>query len=166
MCKIIFLSIALFISSTTGSAQSKAKSTQKSVNNLLYPRLKYFYSASQIQALTQLIGKNQSLFKEMLQTVTEEEDTDGMNAKVITGAVPGLFTIMECIIMITPKNEVMAAVIKDEEVWFFTNSPKFVYELPATVENWRSGFADKLVKTFLSKALEEKINKETAGEFD
>jgi hypothetical protein len=70
------------------------------------------------------------------------EDSDGWNAKIITGGVRGLYSIMEAIIIIDEKNGFLyAAAIKDgEEIVYFTNNREYADKLPKTIEVWRERF--------------------------
>jgi hypothetical protein len=92
-----------------------------------------------------LVGDYYETFLNSTQLVTEETDLDKLHAKVFASGIRGLFSFMENIIMYNKSNEFWAAVIVDEEVFYFTNSKKFEKELPQTIEKWRTAFADKKV---------------------
>jgi hypothetical protein len=100
---------------------------------------------AQEKIFRELVGDYYDTFLNSTQLVTEGTDLDKLKAKVFTSAVRGLFSFMENIIMYNKSNEFWAAVIVDEEVFYFTNSKKFEKELPQTIEKWRTAFADKKV---------------------
>lgn len=89
--------------------------------------------------LKELAGKDLELFVNSNQLIDEETDLDSVGAKVQSAGVRGLYTLMENIVMYN-KNEVWAAVIDDQKVNYYTNSPKYYSTLPKTIEAWRQRF--------------------------
>jgi hypothetical protein len=90
-----------------------------------------------------LVGSDYKSFVDNMQLVSESTDTDGLNAKVFSGGVRGLYTIMEAIIMIDAQGNYYAATIKDGgEVVYYTTNVDYKDTLPATIEEWRSRFTD------------------------
>ena len=75
---------------------------------------------------------------------------DNFDAKVFTGAVRGLFTIMEGIIMRCPNGRIYAAVIYGDIVNFFSNDPLYNNKLPITIDKWRERFKEKKVTFFIN----------------
>lgn len=75
-------------------------------------------------------------------TVSEEYPT----ARAIFGGVPGLYTIMESIVMLNDDGEMWVAYIDDEIVRYFTNSRKYIDKPPKTIETWRQNFRDKVIE--------------------
>ena len=100
---------------------------------------------AQEKIFRELVGDYYETFLNSTQLITEGTDLDKLQAKVFTSAVRGLFSFMENIIMYNKSNQFWAAVIVDEQVFYFTNSKKFEKELPQTIEKWRAAFADKQV---------------------
>lgn len=63
---------------------------------------------------------------------------DGDGLDVVSGGMPGLYTICESILMINSKS-IWGAFIKDEKVYYFTNTNQ--KELPKTFEKWKENFS-------------------------
>ena len=98
-------------------------------------------------AFEKLVGKYEQDFIDSSQMIYSGEDAgkdlDGFSAQIQTGGVRGLYTLMENIIMISPKGEIYAAVIDDNKVRYFTNSVQYKNKLPKTIDNWRQTFIKK-----------------------
>jgi hypothetical protein len=92
--------------------------------------------------LRKLTGAAYTLFVNSTQLTQEEEDLDGLHARVISSGVRGLFTEMENIIMIDSSKNIWAAVISDDTVLYFTNNSDYREKLPKTIDEWRSNFKD------------------------
>ena len=107
---------------------------------------------AQQKELQRLSGKDYHLFVNSFQLTSEEEDLDGMGIKGTSGAVRGLFTYMEAIVLYRPDGKIWAAAIdsEDDTVKYFTNDPAYAGKLPKTIDKWRERFADKKV-LFMSK---------------
>lgn len=97
------------------------------------------------KAFQAVVGKDYELFGSSFQLRSDEKDLDGLGAKVVSGAVAGLFTLMEAIVMSRPDGRIFAAVIDGDVVKYFSNDPVFKTKLPATIEEWRANFTDKKV---------------------
>ena len=95
---------------------------------------------SQEQVFRELVMEDYDQFINSCQTVIMEADLDGYGAAVYSGGVRGLYTIMECIIMVAPGDQIWAAVIDDSIVKYYTNTADTNF-LPLTFENWRSDFS-------------------------
>jgi uncharacterized protein len=102
-------------------------------------------TAPQEQAFKQLVGKDYPLFAETFQLINEEQDLDGLQARVYSAGVKGMFTLMEAILMVCPDGSLLAAVIDDDKVKYFSSHPQYKTRLPKTIEQWRSRFSDKAV---------------------
>ena len=87
-----------------------------------------------------LVGSRYETFINSTQLTYEDEDLDSLNAKVFSSGVRGLYTFMENIIMIDTLDNIWAAVIDDNKVYYYTNNSKFKSKLPLTIENWRKDF--------------------------
>jgi hypothetical protein len=103
-------------------------------------KLGVFKTNSEDTAFEILVGKYYQLFVNSTQIQFEDEDLDKLNTKVTSSAVRGLFTVMENIIMIDSSNNIWAAVIDDNKLYYFTNCLDYKTKLPRTIENWRSRF--------------------------
>lgn len=119
------------------------KSTiQHELNESSLVDLGIFKNKLQDSIFRNLVGKNYQQFINTTQLISEDEDLDGLNTVVISSGVRGLFSFMENIIMINDKNEIWAAVIDNEKVYYFTNITEFKHKIPHTIENWRKNFND------------------------
>ncbi len=92
-----------------------------------------------------LVGNDYELFVNSFNLVSEKEDLDNRNAKVFAGGARGLPTIVEAIIMVSPKQKFWAAVIDGDSVKYYTNVKSSLKRLPRTIDSWREGFQDKEV---------------------
>lgn len=106
-----------------------------------------FRSTEEINTFTQMVKPAYvELYAQSFVDVFEGEDKDALDARVYRGAVPGLSTSMEAIIMIGEKEDTMwAAVIQDNVVVYTTNVPAYAHTLPKTIDLWRERFKDKHV---------------------
>lgn len=73
------------------------------------------------------------------------KDLDNLNFTVVKGAVSGLYTIMECIIMYDKQGRFLLAAIDDDLVKYYTNIAEFERKLPKTIQEWRTPFKEKHV---------------------
>lgn len=89
-----------------------------------------------------LVGNSYSLFVNSTQLTSEDEDLDSLNTTIRSSGVRGLFTFMENIIMIDSLNDIWAAVIDDNKVYYFTNKKEYKERLPKTIDKWRQRFKD------------------------
>jgi hypothetical protein len=89
-----------------------------------------------------LVGKHYELFVNCTHMTTEKEDLDSLNATVVSSGVGGLFTFMEHIIMIDKSNNIWAAVIDDNKVYYYTNREDYKNTLPKTIDQWRENFKE------------------------
>jgi hypothetical protein len=100
-------------------------------------------------AFSALVGKDYDLFLSSFQITYEEDDLDGLGAKVVRGVVRGLdaFESNEAIVMSRADGAILAAVVDEREdvVKYFSNDSKFRDKLPATIDKWRARFADTKV---------------------
>ncbi len=96
-------------------------------------------------AFSVLVGADYRLFVSSFQLLSDEQDLDGLRAKVVTGSVRGMSTVVEAIVMSRSDGTILAAVIDGEVVKYFTNDAKFTRRLPATIDRWRERFSEKNV---------------------
>jgi hypothetical protein len=90
-----------------------------------------------------LVGNEYKDFVERFQlSYYDDKDLDGLGTRVVTGAVRGMFTYMEAIIMDGPGDKIYAAMLKDDKVEYFTNDKAYARRLPKTIDAWRQRFAN------------------------
>ena len=83
----------------------------------------------------------------MYRDIGELENLDEkVTARVVFGAIAGLYTIMESVVMFNSVGQMWVAYIDDQTVRYFTNVPAYRNFLPKTIENWRRAFSDKPVE--------------------
>jgi hypothetical protein len=87
-----------------------------------------------------LVGNSYALFVNSTQLTSEDDDLDSLNAAVRSSGVRGLFTSVENIIMTDSLNNIWAAVIDDNKVYYFTNKKEYKERLPKTIDSWRQRF--------------------------
>jgi hypothetical protein len=104
-----------------------------------------FQTEKEEQVFRQLVGRDYELFVDSMAMISEEDDLDRLGAKVVRGAVRGLFTIVEAIIIYRDANNIWAAVIDEDVVKYYTTVPEFQNRLPRTIEKWRESFKEKKV---------------------
>lgn len=96
--------------------------------------------SSQEQVFKELVQEEYDLYISTCQTIIKEANLDASEAKVYSGALQGLYSIMECIIMVTPENQIWTAIIVDDTVKYYTNTDD-TNILPNTINLWRSDFS-------------------------
>jgi hypothetical protein len=91
-----------------------------------------------------LVDTNYQHFVDCTELINDRSDikTEEFGAKVISSGVRGLYTYMEYIIMIDQQNQIWAAVINDQKVFYYTSSKDYINKLPNTIEEWRDNFKD------------------------
>jgi hypothetical protein len=124
------------------SGQYNNAKTRKGETTETMTSLGLFPTEKQDSIFKDLVGTSYSLFVNSTQLTSEDEDLDGLNATVRSSGVRGLFTIMENIVMVDSLNNIWAAVIDDNKVYYFTNHKDSKNTLPKTIENWRMRFKD------------------------
>jgi hypothetical protein len=98
-----------------------------------------------LSRLYSITGEYYEKLKKCTQDLSNIDSLDRYAARVMAGGVPGLYTIMESIVMIGSHGELWAAFIDDEEVRYFTSQPSSKTVLPAAFDEWRSNFVSKNV---------------------
>jgi len=98
------------------------------------------HSVQQDAQFKKLVGEDYELFLNSTQLTSEGDDLDGVKAKVYASGVKGLFTFMENIVMINDKNDIWAAVIDDERIFYYTNRADYQNTLPKTIQKWKERF--------------------------
>ena len=104
--------------------------------------LEIFKTRTQDSLFKSLVRQQYSLFVNSTQLTSEDEDLDSLRTNVHSSGVRGLFTFMENIIMIDSLNNIWAAVIDNNKIYYFTNREDFKSNLPKTIDNWRQNFKD------------------------
>lgn len=102
--------------------------------------LEIFKTRKEDSLFRSLVGDDYSLFVNSTQLTSEDEDLDSLNTTVRSSGVRGLYTFMENIIMIDTLNNIWAAVIDDNKVYYFTNKKEYKERLPKTIDNCRQNF--------------------------
>lgn len=106
----------------------------------------FFKTPADLESFKSTVDKDMVLFDDIADAGSSPEEPDG-NAGYYqtTFRIPGLYTIMEAIIVVEPDSNISAAIIDDGVVRFYTNIPKYKNTLPESVESWRNNFKDKKV---------------------
>ena len=94
-------------------------------------------------ALRALLKTDYGKLKESLKEVSYPEDSlsylDKNGVLTFAGGVPGLYTIMEAILIIEPCGNIYAAILDNgKRFLYFTNDQKNVDKLPPAIEQWRT----------------------------
>ena len=97
--------------------------------------------------LKSLLGKDYHKLTENMSQASYPEDTkdplsfvDRKGVLTLRGFVPGLFTIMEAMLIVEPCGNIYAAVLDDgKRFLYFSNDKEYLERLPAAIEEWRSG---------------------------
>ena len=97
--------------------------------------------------LKSLLGKDyHKLIENMNQASYPEDPKDSLSfvdrkgVLTLRGFVPGLFTIMEAMLIVEPCGNIYAAVLDEgKQFLYFSNDKKYIERLPAAIEQWRSG---------------------------
>ncbi len=104
-----------------------------------------FLTQTTHDAFRRLVGDKQyELFAFNMEV--KERTTNNQGQIVVTGAVPGLFTTNEAIIIYDQSNKIWAATLDFKEgsdepfVHYFTNDAGSKNKLPPDIESWREGF--------------------------
>ncbi len=102
--------------------------------------------AAMEEEFRRLAGDRYPEFILVMVQISEGTDLDGLGAKVSKGGVPGLFTIMEGIVMHTPDRGLWAAVLdaEDGKIHYYTNRD-VSKEPPKTIREWMNRFPKKAV---------------------
>jgi hypothetical protein len=107
-------------------------------------------------ALRGLLKKNYRKLIESMTQASYPEDllsfVDRKGVLTLRGFVPGLFTIMEAILIVEPCGNIYAAILDEgERFLYFSNDREYIDRLPAEVERWRSDrFSWKFLLVMLS----------------
>ncbi|MBI1227181.1 MAG: hypothetical protein GC192_18260 [Bacteroidetes bacterium] len=104
-----------------------------------------FVSQTTHDEFRRLVGdKNYELFAFNMEV--KERSTNEKGQTVVKGAVPGLFTTNEAIIIYDDSDKIWAATLDFKEgsdepfLHIFTNDPSSKGKIPADIESWREGF--------------------------
>lgn len=127
------------------------KGEPKEVNVSLLD-LGVFQNQQQDKDFKELVGDKYKSFVDNMQIISEGEDLDGLNARVYSGGVRGLYTIQEAIVMYDDQGYYWAATIDGDKVLYFSNHPDYSNtnaNLPKTIDKWRKNFS-KLKVTFMN----------------
>ncbi len=103
-------------------------------------KLGIFKTQKEDSLFQSLVGDSYLLFVNSTQLTSEDDDLDSLNTTVRSSGVRGLYTFMENIIMTDTSDNIWAAVIDDNKVYYFTNKKEYKERLPKTIDNWRQNF--------------------------
>ncbi|MDZ5471866.1 hypothetical protein SM124_08900 [Bacillus sp. 31A1R] len=102
-----------------------------------------FKTNRQNDAFRKMVGKDYSKFVDSMQIIYEDSDRDNLKAKVYSGGVRGLYTIMEAVVMHNSKGQMWAAVIVDgEKIHYYSNVKSYKKKYPKTFKEWSSRFSN------------------------
>ena len=104
-----------------------------------------FINEAELSRIYQVTGEHYEKFMERMQGISEHRDLDLFGARVYSGGVRGLYSIMEGILMISGTGAMWIAFLDGDEVRYFTTQPAWKGKLPKTIDDWRSRFANKAV---------------------
>jgi len=128
-----------------------AKATKQVEADKSLTELGIFKTEEEDAAFRALVGDSYSLFINSTQLIADVEDLDNFGAIVHASGIRGLFGFMENIIMADAANNIWAAVLNDEKVYYYTNNEAYKEKLPKTIEHWRESFSNNPV-IYQSKA--------------
>jgi hypothetical protein len=101
----------------------------------------------EIERLYRMLGEHLEKMRDCTSDIGEHENLDEqITARVVSGAIAGLYTIMESIVMFNSVGQMWVAYIDDETVRYFTNVPTYRKVLPKTIDEWRRPFSEKPVE--------------------
>lgn len=94
-------------------------------------------------ALKRLLKNNYRTLVESLKRVSYPEDSlslvDDRGVLRLEGGVPGLYTIMEAILIVEPCGNIYTAMLDEgERILYFTNDREYTGKLPPAIEEWRT----------------------------
>jgi len=87
-------------------------------------------------------GKHWDSFIKCFSDIHFSKCIDNFDGRVITGAVPGLYTSYEAIIIIKNETELFGAFLDVDKVYYFTSVSDYKSRIPETIENWRNRFKE------------------------
>lgn len=121
-----------------GKIYQKGKPTPKEQN---FVQREVFPNHNLDKKFKMLVGKDYERFLEAFHQIYDEEDLDGLNAKVFSACVRGICPWNAGIIMFDAKGNIWAAVIAIDDadktfVHYYTNASGWMEKLPKTIENW------------------------------
>jgi hypothetical protein len=94
-------------------------------------------------ALKGLLKNDYRKLVESLKRVNYPEDSlslvDGNGVLRLEGGAPGLYTIMEAILIVEPCGNIYTAILDEgERIIYFTNDSEYQGKLPRAIEEWRT----------------------------
>ncbi len=102
-----------------------------------------FTKKSQEEQFVELVGRDYELFISSMHLIFEGDDLDNFKANVFYGAIRGLFTISEAIIMYTKTGDFWAAAIDGNSVKYYTTNNFYSHIIPKSINKWREKFLNK-----------------------
>lgn len=115
--------------------------SEQNINALKNDPTVLFSKANTCQIKALLSKKDFDAFNEnMSQVSTLDNDEPGYVS--ISGAVRGLYTIMEGFFRIGPSGKIWIAYLSDNKVHYFTNDAQTLNSPPKIIQDWSSRFKD------------------------
>jgi hypothetical protein len=95
-------------------------------------------------ALKALLKKDYPKLTQNMKRATYPEDSlsfvDRKGVLTLRGFVPGLFTIMEAMLIVEPCGNIYTAILDEgDQFLYFSNDQEYVDRLPPSIEEWRTG---------------------------
>ena len=99
------------------------------------------------KVLKPLLGKDYRKLIESMTEVSYPEDSlslvDRRGVLTLRGFVPGLFTIMEAMLIVEPCGTIYAAILDEgKRFLYFSNDKEYIDRLPAAIDQWRNGIEE------------------------
>lgn len=99
------------------------------------------------KVLKPLLGKDYRKLIDSMPQVSYPEDSlslvDRNGVLTLRGFVPGLFTIMEAMLIVEPCGKIYAAILDEgKRFLYFSNDKEFIDRLPAAIEQWRNSIEE------------------------
>jgi hypothetical protein len=153
---IALISLLCFVVPQVASAQSKRSQRAATKTNDLNCEIKFhnlsrykgnswsrvFRDREVAPALKGLLKKNYRKLIDSLKSVDYPDSLSFVDHKGVLrlkGGVPGLYTIMEAILIVEPCGNIYAAILdQGERILYFTSDREYAGELPPAIEEWRT----------------------------
>jgi hypothetical protein len=99
------------------------------------------YSKVNACRLKSMLGaKDYAVLNKSMDRLATDDDAAGYVS--VSGAVSGLYTIMEGFIRLSDSGKVWIAYLKDNKVYYFTNDKAALKQPPTIMQKWSSRFND------------------------
>lgn len=102
-------------------------------------------SEEELKTLKEITKDSFEIFESGFQIIMEEKNLDEFKARVYSGGVKGLYSIMESIVMIS-EEEMWAATIDGDTILYATTDSSSK-EMPKTIKAWADRLEGKTIRT-------------------